>query len=769
MAISLVDYKNSSYPFPSDEINPKLKNEKWGLEFLKAMYSKYRKDEAAIPYSKVAEFRDLRKLADGCQDVRKYQRILLDESKDGSSLKGYMNINWDVYNPMPKFLRVVEGMMEQTDHVVVASAVDPTSVSEKEDAKLALEYRMKFKEALSYIDKGLGIDRSNDYVPESMEELNLYEGAGGFKLAKETEIEQGLDYTFYISSWKEIKKKLIRDACVINCMGTKDYTDPYTNKVKVRYVDPSMYVGQYSKHWDHRNMQWGGEVIQVPISDIRKLKIPGVDEKVLMELAIFYSGVGGNPSIGSEPYYYNDQTQTSNYDSMLIDVLDGEWISVDSTYKTYRKTSSGNELMYEEEWGKMYDTEKKRTEKYDIQMVYKGKLIIGTDFIYDFGYQYDVPRPGKKEVELSYHLYKLPYRSLVSLCSVHLDQMALAFFRLQNAIAMASPPGIAIEWQSLQNMTIGSGAAASKLTPIEVLRIRKQTGDLLYRATTHKGVMNTTGGKPIQELTGGIGEQLSDFIKAIEINLASIRENTGINQIADASNPNPEQSVGGSELALAATNNALRPIYSAYITTKERTAKNASLRLQLLIKHNGKAYKGYMPVIGKIGVQIISVGADTVDANYYIKYEARPTDKRKETIRQAAIQAMNPDRDGIIGIELSDFLMIERILEGGNVKYAEAYLNYKSKKNKERQLELQRENMRLDGQREQEANKQKGEIEIAQAQLKTAEEIKLYEAKKAIDEKYAQMQHKREMELKGLESSLSIVQDQAKTTAGVTA
>jgi hypothetical protein len=220
-------------------------------------------------------------------------------------------------------------------------------------------------------------------------------------------------------------------------------------------------------------------------------------------------------------------------------------------------------------------------------------------------------------------------------------------------------------------------------------------------------------------------------------------------------------SVGGSEIAMAATNNALRPIYSAYLNLKEQTAKNISLRLQLLIKHNKEAYKGYMPVIGKIGVQVISVGADTVDANYYVKYEAKPTDKRKETIKQAAITAMNPDRDGIIGIELPDYLMIERLLESGNLKYAEAYLNHKSKKNKERQLKLQRENMSLDSERELKSNKQKAELEQAKEKTKTDEQIRLYKAKLEIDEQYKQLQHKRDMELAGLNSGLNILQKTA--------
>lgn len=761
MAAVFEKYTTGDYPFPKDEINPKEKDEEWGRKWCEAMYSRWKLGRTSIPYSEVNEIQSLRALADGRQSILQYQKILLDESEDGSDMQGYMNINWDVFSVMPKFLRVVEGMLEQTDHQIVATAVDPSSTDEREEVKLDMQYRMKFREAVNYIERGIGIDRSDEYVPESMEELNLYEGARGFKLAKETEIEQGLDYTFYISEWKEIKKRIIRDLCVINCAGTKDYVDQYTKKVKVRYVDPAVFIGQYSKFWDHKNMEYAGEIIQVPISEIRKLKIKGVKENELLELAKSYNGYAGNITIDN--LAFDTASGSGNYDSFLVDVLDGEWMSVNSKYMTTRVNKFGNEVKNEEEWGKVYNTEKKKTDKYDIKVVYKCKWIIGTDHTYDFGLQYDIPRPGKKEVALSYHLYKLPYRSLVSLSETHLHQMALAFYKLQNAIAMASPPGIAVEFTSLQNMTIGK----NKMQPLEILQIKKQTGDLIYKATTHKGVQNTPSSwKPIQELSGGLGAQLVEFIRIFEFNTNAIRELTGINQVADASSPNPEQSVGGSELALAATNNALRPIYSGYIHLKEKTAKNISLRLQLLIKNNKEAYKGYMPVIGRIGVQIISVGADIVDADYYIKYEAKPTKERRDTIKQAAIAAMSPDKDGVTGIELPDFLMIERLLESGNIKYAEAFLNYKSKKNKERQMQLQRENMELDKQREQEAIKLKNELLASEVSIKekiqTDEAIRLYQAKASIDEQVKEKEHQRKKELLGIQAKLGMVTDAVK-------
>jgi hypothetical protein len=115
----------------------------------------------------------------------------------------------------------------------------------------------------------------------------------------------------------------------------------------------------------------------------------------------------------------------------------------------------------------------------------------------------------------------------------------------------------------------------------------------------------------------------------------------------------------------------------------------------------------------------------------------------------------------VIGIELADFLMIERLLESGSLKYAEAFLNYKSKKNKERQQKLQEANMNLDKQREQEAIKLKNELMATEEKTKTDEAIRLYEAKKIIDEQFAQKQHQRDMEKIGTQSALNIVENEA--------
>jgi len=748
---TITAYEKGAHPFPKDEIDPKEKNEQWGKKFCEAAYAEWVSNLSAVPYSSLEEMRTLRRYAEGNQDVSKYQKIFLDEAEDGADKEGYMNVNWEILAVAPKFLHIVVGMFESQDHNVVATAVDPASSGMKEKAKLLTWIKSMFKDELQQIGAALGeVNPRTGFMPESVEELELYSESGGFKLAKEMEIEQGLNYTYHISDWPEVKRRLIHDFLAMNCAATKDYVDPYTRKAKVRYVDPEYFIGDYSRKPNHDNMEYAGELTRVSISDLRKYTELG--EEKLRNLAHFYNGKPGNSNLHS--WLESDLSQNDGswkYDQFKIDVVDLEWFSINDKYYLKRTNDHGETLTYEGKWGKTVNTEKKKTEIKRYKTVYKCKWIVGTDYVYDFGLQHDVPRPGKKEVELSYSFYKLPGRSMVSRMVQNLDSIQLTWLKLQNAIAKSAPAGIAVEYTALNNMTLGG----NKMTPLEILNIKAATGDLIYKSTTHRGQMNIPAGfKPVQELAGGIGPQLNELITILDTNINLIRDMTGINRVADASDPNPEQSVGGSELAVAGTNNALREIYSGYIWLKEHTARKSALRIQLLIKHDKKAYEGYIPVVGRIGVKTLSLGAEHIDANYFIKIEAKPTDARKQKIREAATAAMQPSRDGHAALEYPDWLLIDRALEDGNLKFAESYLNYKNTQSKRESAQREERNQKINGENAKALEQEKQKTMQTKTQLETEQKLMLEREKARLEDENNERQHQREMERIRMEKSM---------------
>lgn len=767
MALSTNNYRTGDFPFPKHEIDPKLKKKEWHLDFAKAMYANWIRNRTAIPYSIIDEYKTLRAYSEGRQDPEIYQDLLLGQQDQGGpdsgEREGWLNINWDIFSVAPKFINVVLGMMENQEHDITASAIDPTSGKEREEMKWKMWFQSQNRQDIDYVNKNLGLKSQEQTGPETSEEMAIFEELGGFKMKKEYAIERGIDYTLYISDWKEIKRKMIIDFLTIGVGSCRDYVDRHTQKVRTRYVDPARLIQQYSRRNDHKNTEWAGEVIQMQICDIRAAMSSEPEENrltedQLREISSGFSGTSRNPNYihgGLEDHQNKDGSY--KYDNYWVDVFDFEVMSVDVRYKQKRKNERGDEFYYEDSYGKIRDDNDNRITKIvKTKTVHRGKWPIGLDYIFDWGYQFDIPRSGKKEVALSFHTYKIHGRSMISLIQPNLDQIQLTWLKMQNAIAQASPSGLAVEYNSLQNMVIKGGV----LEPLEILEIRRGQGDLVYRATTHRGyVAGPHSGKPVQELEGGIGRSLKEFVSIFELNFNFIRELSGINQIADASTPDPKQSVGGAKMAVAATGNAIRPIYSAYIYCKEHTAKNIALRLQLIVRHSKVAYKGYYPVLGKSSMQALIIGSDVADADFYIKTVARPTDEAKQMIRITAQKAQAPDKDGHIGLEYHDYLMVERLLEASNLILAQAVLSYRSKMNKQRQVQLQRENMKLDNENAIKVVNAKGEEERKKKETEYGlkKELETHKTDETI--RLEGVKHENKMEELGLQTMLDAQAD----------
>lgn len=226
------------------------------------------------------------------------------------------------------------------------------------------------------------------------------------------------------------------------------------------------------------------------------------------------------------------------WDNFRVCVLDCEFKSDDYSYKVERVTKEGKTVFHDDEFGRVRKSDKKKTHVSKTLMVYKCKWIVGTNFAWDYGHQFDIPRPTPSQANLSFHAYRMKAGSFVKRMIPLLDSIQLSWLKLQNAKAKAAPDGLAIEYGSLLGVAIGN----NKLSPLDILRIRNQTGDILYQASTHRSYMPTaTNYKPIQELQGGIGGQVNEFILLMDRDIDLIRQILGINRVADASSPSPDQ------------------------------------------------------------------------------------------------------------------------------------------------------------------------------------------------------------------------------------
>lgn len=691
------DGTSGAYNFPSHSVDPEIKKKKdWNVQYAQAIHSLYRNNLTGINYSDVDLFARYRAYASGNQDKLQYMDWLGVTKKPTPTVpnqatstsspvnqpsdfvrQGFMNINWEILSVAPNFMNVILGTFEDIDHEIYADGLDEKSSAEREQAKWELWVEKELQGYMQEVEQAIGIQlRKPGYVPETIQELEMYSAMGGFKLKSEISIEAALRYTAAISEIKELKRKMLEDLVSLGVTVAKDYLDPLTQKVKVRYCDPALCVIPYVQQTEFDNMPFAGEYTFYTIAEIRALNDannnPVFTEEELQEIARKSINHYNNPAVINN--WYIDQFGRYEYDTFRVCVLDCEFKSDDWKYTTERVNSKGEVVVHKDKFGKIRDRDNAKTHITKTLMVYKCKWIVGTEFAWDYGHQFDIPRPTPSDAKLSFHAYKMKSGSMIKRMIPLLDSIQLSWLKLQNAKAKAAPGGLAIEYGSLLNVAIGN----QKLTPLEVLKIRNQTGDILYQATTHRTYMpSQTNYKPIQELAGGLGPQGREFLELISHDIEMIRQIIGISRVADASSPTGADLVGVSEMSLQATSNTLKPMFSAYITVKERAFRNAALRIQLLVKFNKTYELGYDKAIGAPSTQILKIGSEVNNAMFGIRIEAKPTQEEKQTILTAAMESMRVGRQGIPLLGYSDYLVVFDFVNKGMLKMAKAYIAYK--------------------------------------------------------------------------------------------
>lgn len=709
-------YISDGFINPADDVPPSERNADWYKAKCEYIYSLYLRDRTGIPYSRLTDYETFRMYARGMQPVEKYKDYLCPKDKKTAKRRSWMNISWDILPVLPKFRDVVIGMFDKIEYKASANAIDELSDEMRSNMKFKIWAEQKEQEWLAQFDSIAGTKpdedaKSQPAIPTNLQELDMLEEMGAFKLKHEIAMEKAIKLSDYNSDWKETKKQLIEDFIDLGIAATKDYVDIPTQKVMSRYVDPVNLIVRYDRQNDFSSITEAGELKLFSMQSIQELT--GLPEDEVRQIATLYNGWYGNPK-----YYYNNQ----QYQQNKVLVLDCEFASLDTKVFQKRLGANGVPIMFEEDPSFNKQSNEKRTvTRAPIQQWFRCKWIVGTDHVFDYGYQYDVPRPRKSasKPRSSYHIYRCNDRSMMEKCVVTADMIQLNHLRLQNDMAKAPPAGIRVEWGSLNNMTLGG----EKLSPMDILAIYRQTGDVLYKATTIQGNMVQGAPDPIQELEGGMGRILDERIKIFEYNLNLIRDVTGINEIADASEPKPGALNGTSQMALAATNNALSPLLMGYRYLRQETAKNVSLRTQI-VAMNGMI-EGELPALGSANIEIIKLGAEDglTLADFGIMVEAVPTDEDKALIMGAAQQSLAANKQGSAGINMSDFMFIKRCLDNDNIKYAEFILASREQQEYDKQRQLQAENMQMNQQGAQAAEQQKAQGAQQLMQMQTQFEM----------------------------------------------
>jgi len=642
------------YGFPDKDVDDDYKEYEYCKKHLQSIYNKYlNNDDVSWSYSSVSYYDKLRMYGNGRQPEDYYKPFVNDgyarddegninrsQHDDGGGTrtekrKGWSQIIWDIMSVAPKLKSALIGKFSNAEYDIMADNIDPYSGAEKERKKYKAMLEVDFRDEISEIKDMIGI-KETDSMPEieSREDVEMFDQMGGFKTAYASMMERLIKHTMNISDFREIKDRIVEDFIDLGVGSLIDDYDEEKNRVYTKWADLKRVIIQYSEKQDHSDSEWGGYVRHYKISELRR---KGFDEEKLKSAARYFSGYGENPALGRWENIVNHGTDNYYpYDNHVVPVLDGYWIDLKNKQYEVRSNKYGDPTRRETKYGEEIDTSvnnnaKKKgmsvsVEKMNLRVLYRGKWIIDTDMMFDYGISHDMLRPEPKEVCPPLHVYKLRSKSVTEQLIPIYDVFQISWLKFQDAVARAKKAGYEINYDAIKNIQI-----SGKNDPTEVMRRFAESGMMIAKYTNKEGHPNTQQ-RAITSIPGGMGEIFYELIQSFHFQLQMIEYITGITPTTLGVTPDPNQPVKTAELAAAGTDNTLRPMINGLHALKLNAAEHMVMQLQLMAL-DGRLKDSYNDVVGKEGIELLKM-AEGKNVKYGIKLVARPTFAELQNIRE---------------------------------------------------------------------------------------------------------------------------------------
>jgi hypothetical protein len=736
--------------FPSHLIPASEKGREWILQFLKAAFSSFENDlPREIFYHARYRYEVNKQYAMGNQSVNKYKPLM---GIDEESRETWLNIDWSVIPIVPKFRRIALGKLSKVDYNFVATPIDSLASGEAEDYFANTKAKILLRDQLKTMDPSLADVPALQLSPEEAKDLEELEMQMNytFKHNMAIEAEMAIKLVMEQNEIAKLRDRVREDLFDLGVAGYKESIDT-NGAIKIRAIKPNNIIINHCKNNDFTDASYIGEIIEMTIADLKQMAGQQFTPDEYETIAKNVMGKYGNPrEWPSSLSIYN-----KGYDRFKIRVLDMEFFSVNEMVYENRVDRRGNKIVSKLK----YDPSNRNNDKFErfaYKVVYRGKWIIDTQHLFDYGLATDMKRSKSSlmDTKLSYHLfapefYDMRAYGIMEQLVPIADAIQIAWYRLQNAINQSRPKGIIIEMGALEDIPLGAGG--KKLSPMKVLDLYNKTGTLVYRKMDQQG--RATNYKPIEELENGMGRDVMNYWQVIQNNIQMIRDITGMNEMTDGSTPDSRTLTTVAKLAYEGTNNALYHIVTAEKNMLESLANDIILRIQD-VAENGNM-QGYIKSLGGNSLKFFKLSPKVALYEFGIFLEDKPTDDQRQMLQQ---QVMASQQGGLLDIE--DAIVIQNT---DNLKVAQQLLAYKIKKRKkeeeEKAMKMQQMNAQVQQQSSQAAEQAKQQTLQVEMQVKSQliqvekqEEMKLLQAKYQFEIQLEQLRQTGKITSKDLEN-----------------
>ena len=738
------------FPDPLAESSVKESRD-YGLKYAKAIEAQWAglNSTDTLLSRRNKMFERCRNYANGTQDTSIYKQLLntLDPGNNDGSL---VNLDFTPVPVLPKFVRVVVNKILSRSPYPNVEAIDPISSSEKNEYKRRIEMQIAAKEQLIALKKQAGIvlDEDPENLPDTLEEAEIFMGVN-VKTSAEVAAQIGTQMTL---SWNNFTdgtyRRCVNDLASIGMAVTKRRNDPNYG-IATDYVDPARFVHSYTEDPNFADISYAGQVRRMTIDELRRVSNGELTEEDLKKIAYKIRSKSGNDADSINKYKYDDRLKKTiyGYDEYTVDVLEFEFLSVDTIYFEEKENRYGNKnffykgFEYAEKPGSVYE---RTPHMMTMMTVYGGNYILDCEeYIFGYGRMKNVPKNVHDitRARLSYSVVATNFinmmpKSMVDSCIGFADMLQLTHLKLQQAIAKAKPDGLIIDIEGLENVQLGKGG---ELEPLELHDIYEQTGVFYYRSKNPEGGFQNP---PIREIGNSI-RNINELIGIYNHYLRMIRDVTGINEVMDASTPKSDALVGVREQAIAAANNATYDITNASMILFKLVCEDIIKCMQIL-PQDSVIYRVYENAIGKENMSVLSSFNNLPMYNFGVRIVKELEDEERMYLEQN-IQVSLQQRE----LDIEDAIAIRGLKD---VNQAELLLISRRKKRMKAMQEQAMQNSQMQAQIQQQSAQATSEAKMQEMQMQAQIEAQKMQLQAELEAQLETLRHQNRMQVEMLKA-----------------
>lgn len=386
-----------NFPYPFAKAKDKGEKE-YGLKYAKAIEKQWGSadDSSSLFAKRLKEFDRNRDYGNGTQDTSIYKQILnsLDPNNGDGTL---LNIDWSPVPIIPKFVRVVVNRILSRKPYPSVEALDPVSIAERDKKRASIEVAIENKEKYQGAKKlGLNMEVDPDTLPDSTEEAEIFMDSN-LKTNAEIAAQMGAALTLDWTDFEEkVYRRAVTDLVTVGLAVSKRENDPNYG-INVKYVDPMYFLHSYTEDPTMSDLVYGAHINRISIQELKRVAGDDLTETQYKDLArgVQEKEYNNSSSLNSQSSQSSTGRTSYGYDDYLIDVLEFEFISVDTVIYENKTSQYGNEGFYRKDEDyvppneSVYDRDPHQMQN---QTLYGGCYVLGTEILYGYKQKNNTPK-----------------------------------------------------------------------------------------------------------------------------------------------------------------------------------------------------------------------------------------------------------------------------------------------------------------------------------------------------------------------------------------